>query len=83
MDDHKIDVLPQDAGSENTKLVHAFAEAVVAGDNAEADRLRKLALFRPESLMAIKMTRGAEHLRQRGYRTDLADRKYGHGWLDQ
>jgi len=83
MDDHKIDALPLDVGAENTRLVHAFADAVSAGDDAEADRLRRMALFRPESLMAIKNTLGADHIRQRGYRTDLADRQYGHGWLDR
>jgi len=40
MDDHKIDSLPLNAGPENTRLVHAFADAVSAGDHAEADRLR-------------------------------------------
>jgi hypothetical protein len=48
------------------------------GDDAEADRLRRLALFRPESLMALKIANGADHIRKRGYRTDLADRKYGY-----
>ena len=83
MDDHKMDVLPQDVGPENTRLIHAFCDACETGDEAEADRLRRMALFRPESLMAIKMARGAAHIRQRGYRTDLADSKYGHEWLDQ
>ena len=83
MDDQKLDVPPDDVGPENTRLINAFSDACMAGDDAEADRLRRLALFRPESLMAIKIARGADHVRKRGYRTDLADRKYGHGWLDR
>lgn len=83
MDDQKLDVPPGDVGTENTRLINAFGDACMAGDDAEADRLRRLALFRPESLMALKIANGADHIRKRGYRTDLADRKYGHGWLDR
>ena len=83
MDDQTLDMRPDDVGPENTQLINDFCDACEAGDDAEADRLRRLALFRPESLMAIKIARGADHLRERGYRTDLADRKYGHGWLDR
>jgi len=83
MDDQKPYLLPDDVGPENTRLINAFSDACMAGDDAEADRLRRLALFRPESLMAIKIARGADHIRERGYRTDLADRKYGHDWLDR
>ena len=64
-------------------MINAFADAVIADDDEEATRLAKLILFQPESLMAIKIARGAVHIRERGYRTDLADRKYGHGWLDR
>ena len=83
MDDQKLDMRPDDVGPENTQLINAYMDAVIAGDTGEAERLEKLALFRPESLMAIKNAWGADHVRACGYRTDLADRKYGHGWLDQ
>ena len=83
MDDHKIDMRPQEVGLENTKLIQAFSDAFLAGNRAETDRLRRLALFRPESLMALKIASGAEYIREKGYRTDLADRKYGHDWLNR
>lgn len=83
MDEQTIQTAPVDVGPENTKLINAFTDAVIAADDEEAARLAKLILFRPESLMAIKIARGAAHIRERSYRTDLADRKYGHGWLDQ
>ena len=83
MDDQKLDVPPDDVGRENTRLINAFSDACEAGDDAEVDRLRRLALFRPESLMALKIANGSEYIRQRGFRTDLADRKYGHDWLDR
>jgi hypothetical protein len=83
MDDQTIQKAPVDVGPENTKLINDHADAFLAGDRAEADRLRRLALFRPESLMALKIAGGADYIREKGYRTDLADRKYGHGWLDR
>ena len=54
MDEQKLDVPPADVGPENPRLINAFSDACMAGDDAEADRLRRLALFRPESLMAFK-----------------------------
>ena len=83
MDEQAIQTAPDDVGPENTKLINAFADAVIADDDEQATRLAKLILFQPESLMAIKIARGAAHIRERGFRTDLADRKYGHGWLDR
>lgn len=83
MDEHTIQTAPADVGPENTKLINAFADAVIADNDDDATRLAKLILFQPESLMAIKIARGAAHIRERGYRTDLADKKYGHGWLDR
>lgn len=83
MDDQTLDMRPDDVGPENTQLINAFCDACEAGDDAEADRLRRLALFRPESLMALKIANGSEYIRSRGFRTDLADRKYGHDWLDR
>ena len=83
MDEQTIQTAPADVGPENTKLINAFADAVIADDDEEATRLAKLILFQPESLMALKIAGGAEYVREKGYRTDLADRKYGHGWLDR
>ena len=83
MDDHKIDVMPGGIDPENTRLIRAFGEAIANNDGDEAARLEKLILFRPESLMAIKKALGAAHIRRRGYRTDLADARYGHDWLDR
>jgi hypothetical protein len=83
MDDHRIDTLPQDMGPENTRLIQAFADAHLAHDDGETDRIGRTVLFCPESLMATKRALGADYIRQRGWRTDLADRKYGHGWLDR
>lgn len=83
MDEQTIQKAPVRLGTENTKLIRAFGKAVADNSNEEATRLEKLILFRPESLMAIKNTLGAEHIRHRGYRTDLADAKYGNDWLDR
>ena len=83
MSEQLIDRPPATVGPENTRLVHAFTDAVAADDDAEADRLSKLILFRPESLLATKNAFGADFIRQKGLRTDLADAKYGHDWLDR
>ena len=83
MSEQLLDRPPATVGPENTRLVNAFTDAVIAGDDTESDRLRRLILFRPESLLATKNALGVDFVRQKGLRTDLADAKYGHGWLDR
>ena len=58
-------------------------EAMDRGDEeamAKYDRLIKLA---PSSLMAIKITCGADYIRENGFNTEYADAEYGPGWLDR
>ncbi len=37
----------------------------------------------PDVLMASKRAFGAEFIRENKFNTTLADRKFGHGWLDK
>lgn len=75
--------LPTELGPENSKLFKEWADAVVADDDAKAERLQRMVLFTPGALRATKSAMGADFIRQEGFRTDLADREYGPGWMDK
>ncbi len=37
----------------------------------------------PHSLKAAKKLLGADYIRQKGFNTELADKEFGPGWLDE
>ena len=49
----------------------------------EAAILRQQALLPAHALMAAKKLSGAQWIRDRKLRTELAEEKYGKNWLDQ
>ena len=46
-------------------------------------KYRRLIKLTPGSLMAMKITCGADFIRENGYNTEYADAEYGPGWLDR
>ena len=64
-------------------LFDQMVDAVITDNFEEADRLSRLIEFSPESLMAVKIAMGADHVKASGLRLGRADRRYGSGWLDR
>ena len=71
------------AMSPNVRIVAEINEAYARGDDAAASELRKKLVIPAEALMNAKITRGADWIRERGLRTETAERKYGKDWLDR
>ena len=64
-------------------LVDEFLEALRTGDEEKKAEYRKKIKYEASSLMAMKKTFGADHVRKHGYNTEKADKVYGPGWLDR
>lgn len=58
-------------------------EAQDRGDDAEYYRLLRELNIPAETLMALKRGGRSSLIRELGLKTDLADAKYGPGWLDE
>ena len=69
--------------SPDLQILSDFVAALATDNDQEIGRLRKLIPAAPEPLIAMKQCFGAEYVREKGYRTDLAEERYGHGWLDR
>ncbi len=57
--------------------------AMEAGDEEAINFHRSKMICDPDALMNAKILSGAQWIRERNYNTILADRKFGHGWLDK
>ena len=68
---------------EQAKVLNAIHKAKVRGDRAAQLALYKKLIVPAESLLAAKENHGADWIRERGYDTRRADKKYGEGWLDR
>ena len=68
---------------EGLQVIHQMQKARDRGDNETYHRLQRRLKIPAESLMAAKRTMGADWIRERGLRTELADAKYGPDWLDR
>ena len=68
---------------EQHKFRQQWFAALENGDREEADRLRRKIKMGAEGLMATKKLFGADFIREKGYNTENADKKYGPGWLDK
>jgi len=65
------------------RLALQLNDAVIADDDAEVDRMMRRIAMPASVLSALKTGMGADWIRSRGLRTDLADAEFGHGWLDR
>lgn len=71
-----------DMPKEELQAVWDFLRAGERGDYEEAERQLLKIRIDPGVLMATKELEGADFVRQH-YNTELADKKYGPGWLDE
>lgn len=69
--------------AQNDSVLPKLIDARRRGDQAEEERLMREIIYPAESLLGLKETLGADWIREKGIRTDEADRKYGKGWLDR
>ncbi len=67
----------------NQYHIPLLTEAMLANDEeAEAYHLSQI-YNDPDALMSAKILSGAQWIRERKLNTTLADRKFGHDWLDK
>ena len=57
--------------------------ALLRGDHEAASAALRRVKGDPVTLKRLKDTYGADHIRQMGYNTELADKVLGPGWLDR
>ena len=69
--------------TEEQQLTDDFLVAVRQRDFEEIDRLMRKMKFPACCLMSGKKLFGAGFIRENGYNTEEADKKYGPGWLDR
>lgn len=69
--------------SPNGKLLYLVGEAERRGDEETVRELQKQIVYPAEALLAVKRNMGANWIRQRGFRTETAEAKYGKDWLDR
>lgn len=67
----------------NDDVLPRLLDARRRGDQAEEDRLMREMIYPAEALLGFKEALGAAWIREKGIRTDEADRKFGKGWLDR
>ena len=68
---------------EQHRIRQQWVAALNRGNRVEADRLHRKLKMSAEGLMAGKKLFGADYIRQEGYNTENADKKYGSDWLDK
>ncbi len=68
---------------EDMAIVDQILELKKKNDREGAHKLMQTLLLPAETLMAEKKLLGAEALRKKNYRMDLAEEKYGKDWLDR
>lgn len=76
---------PEDVSklSPQGQLLHRIGEAMRRGDEDTVRELQKQIVIPAEALLAAKRNMGADWIRQQGFRTDTAEKKYGKDWLDR
>jgi hypothetical protein len=79
----KVTEIYPDTTEGQTALMDRIEEAEKNGDLALVLELNKQLVPPAHILMVMKKVHGPEWVRRMGYKTDEADRKYGHGWLDK
>ncbi len=82
--DNQIDnELTPEQLANNRHHAELWLEAFKA-NNIDAKKYHNSQIFAdPDVLMASKRAFGADFIRENNYNTTLADRKFGHGWLDR
>jgi hypothetical protein len=83
MTDTERDKLRSEGLSENGILLAESHAANSAGDGETAWNWLALAELPAHTLMSIKTWNGSQFLRDKGFRTAIADATYGQGWLDR
>ena len=68
---------------EEMATIGEFLDALRRDDEEKIAEYRKKMRYEASSLMAMKKTFGADHVRKHGYNTEKADAVYGPGWLDR
>ncbi len=67
----------------NEFLLGKLLQATEANNKEEEKFYRSQVYHDPDALMAIKRTMGAKWIIEHNLNTTLADRKFGHDWLDK
>ena len=68
---------------EQIALINAINEAETRGDEETVRRLTRKLEPPADVLLGAKMASGADFIRERGYITRLAEKKYGKDWLEK
>ncbi len=80
---HKPWDLTEEEYKHNQYHADKLADALETEDE-EAEFYHRSQIYHdPDALMSSKMILGAQSIRDRKLNTTLADRKFGHGWLDK
>ena len=69
--------------SPRLQMAMQLNEAIIADDDARTGQMMRQMTLPASVLSALKTGMGADWIRSRGLRTDLADAAFGHGWLDR
>ena len=65
------------------RAISEYADAVRRGDREAAHLAVRKIKGDPITLQTLKKHLGADHIREMGYNTELADKVLGPGWLDR
>ncbi len=68
---------------EDMDIVREILDLHEKNDREGAHKLMQTLLIPADCLMATKKVMGADWLRKKNYRLDLAEEKYGKDWLDR
>ena len=68
---------------EGLRVIHPMQQAKNWGDMETHRRLQRKLKVPAETLMAAKRSMRADRILSRGFRTELADYKYGPDWLNR
>lgn len=67
----------------NHALLKKLADAEARADEAAEDEIWRQIVIPAESLLATKLSFGADWIRREGLNTSEAERKWGKDWLDR
>jgi len=67
----------------NDEILPKVIEAQRRGDNALAMELRRQMIYPPVALLGLKRNLGPNWIRESGFNTIEAERKFGKDWLER
>lgn len=68
---------------EHVQVISDYMDAMRCNDEEAMRRILPTIKFHPKTLKFLKTCLGADHIREEGYNTELADKEYGPDWLDR